>query len=414
MKRADVCCALGVVLLACISCAMTEQAASPSLQSMQTVRPEANTLAGGRFLDWGSYELEIGRDASYVRLIPDRGATGKYGIHLNATKLLEAGPCYDCLTTSNLHLLPNGDVSIDISITHPYTDRRYTGFDVRGIIMFPASQPFPDPELSELVGLPPHPIVARIASHEKGDAELMNPDGWTTIWSPDVDELWVPWDQIEEGDYPILKYYKGKYASGDNLGVINAFRRFHSNENRHMFEVGKTVTRTYVIRPPASGPIKASYAICAHWAPATNTPVVDPATDFPAVASSPTPYEFTISQDAPMDPDKETTESAKHLHYHIKAWYTDSSSWIVSLPDLGHVCNPGGEFEPYPGGEPDEYYFCGFCPDPFDQIPGYLPADCPYVCRLEMRDPEHVWGAGKPLGTDFYIFKIAIEASDGE
>jgi len=404
------------VLVAGISCGIPEQPASPGLQRPETKESGSawqNVRTG--YLDWGEYGIEIGRDGSYVRVTPGRSAEGNYGIHLNATKLLEAGPCFNCLSTSNLHMLSSGDVSIDISITHPYTDPRYTGFDVRGIIMFPASQLFPDPELREAAGL--EPLVGwlvRIASSDKGDAELVNPDGWTTIWSPDVDDLWLPWDEIEDGDYPILKYYQGKYASGENLGVINAFRRFHSNETRHMFEVGKTVTRTYVIRPPTSGPIKASYAICAHWAPATNVPVSDPASDFPPEANSPTSYEFTITQDAPMDPDVEHTKSAEHLHYHIKAWYSDSLSWVVALTDVACATNPGGQFEPYPGGEPDEYYFCGFDPAPYDDIPGYLPADCLYICRLEMRDPEDVWGAGMPLGTDFYVFKIAIEASDGE
>jgi len=417
MKATALCLVVVALLVEALSCAMGDHPTAPGLDPMPQAAVEpARDQASGRYVDWGTYNIEIASDASCVRVVPERSASGKYGIHLNATKLLEAGPCYDCLSTGNLQLLPNGDVSIDISITHPYSDARYTGFDVRGIIMFPASQDFPDVELRKAAGWDDNygGYVIRIASNEKGDAELMNPDGWTTIWSPDVEELWHSWDQIEEGDYPILKYYPGKYASGDNLSVISPFRRFHSNETRHMFEVGKTVTRTYIIRPPASGPIRASYAICAHWAPATNIPVTDPAADFPPEANSPTPYEFTITQDEPIDPDDISWESAKHLHYHIKAWNSNLSSWVVTLLDIGCISNPGGQFEPYPGGQTDEYYFPGFTALPWENIPGCLPNDCLYVVRLEMRDPEHVWWPAIPLGTDFYIFKISIEASDGE
>jgi len=417
MKITQFCLLFSFVLTFCMSCAVSTDPVLANLPTVQLTDSELIPQAiASCYLDWGTYDLEIASDATCVRVKPARNPSGKYGIHLNATKLLEAGPCYDCLSTGNLKLLPNGDVSIDISITHPYSDARYTGFDVRGIIMFPASQNFPDVELRKAAGWDDNygGYVIRIASSEKGDAELMNPDGWTTIWSPDVEELWGVWDQIEEGDYPILKYYAGKYASGENLSVISPFRRFHSNETRHMFEVGKTVTRTYIIRPPASGPIKASYAICAHWAPATNVPVSDPALDFPPEANSPTPFEFTITQDEPIDPDDISWESAKHLHYRIKAWNSDLSSWVVTLLDIGCISNPGGQFEPYPGGEPDEYYFAGFTALPWENIPGCLPADCLYVFRLEMMDPEHVWWPELRLGTDFYIFKIAIEASDGE
>ena len=71
-------------------------------------------------------------------------------------KLLEGGPCFDCVSVSNVHMTTEGNVSVDVSITHPYDNPVYTGFDVRGIIMFPASQVVPDDDIRALAGLPPH------------------------------------------------------------------------------------------------------------------------------------------------------------------------------------------------------------------------------------------------------------------
>jgi hypothetical protein len=107
----------------------------------------------GTNIPWGYYDLEIARDGSYAHIIPNRTVNWRWGIHLNAVKLLEQDPCTKCISTSNVHKLPNGDVSVDITITHPYKNPMYTGFDVRGIIMFPASQYIPDQELREKAGI---------------------------------------------------------------------------------------------------------------------------------------------------------------------------------------------------------------------------------------------------------------------
>ncbi|HDS30175.1 MAG TPA: hypothetical protein ENN67_03940, partial [Firmicutes bacterium] len=383
------------------------------------VSAEADTCQSGNFggwKSWGNYKLVIDREGAFGSFVPDRSANKKeynWGIHLNVLKLLESEPCSNCLTLSNIHKLPDGDISVDISITHPYPNHlEFTGFDVRGIIMFPASQLFPDNDLRQAAGYDPWiPWFVRIANHEKGDAELMNPDGWTTIWGEWEDpnsEPYAAFHKLTEGDFPILKYYPGKYATGENLSMISAFKRYYSDETRYMFEPGKTVTRTYIIRPPSTGPIQASYAIYAHWAPATVSPVTNPELDFPPEANAPMPYEFWITQDEVLDPDMPMIERASHIHFHIKTWHIKYDKyWLVGACDIAFVNNVGGGIWPHPSREPDDYWQWPWFPEPYVYIPGYLPGLCTYLYRCEVYHPDN---QGPPrLGSDYYIVKFEID-----
>jgi hypothetical protein len=303
---------------------------------------------------------------------------------------------------------------MDVSLTHPYPGYpQYTGFDVRGIIMFPSSQYYPDDELRLKAGYNPYqgPWHHRFAWSEKGDAELMNPDGWTTIYAPDFDnDFYMYYYPLQDG-YPIFDYYKGKYASGENLGTINAFIRFYSNENRHMFEVGKTVTRTYIIKPPASGPIQASYAIYAHWAEPLKMPVTNPAQDFGPDANSPMPYDFQVIQDGVIDPDAPNHEQAKHLIWHIKTWSIPMKYWTADMVDLPYLHPEGEPFQNHPNGQPDDYLMPGINVESYAHIPGGTPGKWPVLFRLFIHDPEIP--SGPWLGMDWYILDVDIGVLDG-
>jgi hypothetical protein len=416
------------VLFACIGCAQggADVPVTPGLDSRLGTTVESGDRAdrAGRYVNWGVYQLEIARDGSYGHVIPDRTASAAYGYHVNAVKLLEVAPCTNCIKLSNIHVLANGDVSVDVTLVHPWPEypiaNRYcTGFDVRGIIMFPSSQLIPDNDLRARAGLEPWgdgSWFRRYASSDKGDAELMNPDGWSSAWAPDNYNSDF---RVEKG-LPIFTYYPGKFASGENLGTINAFKRYWTNEKRHMFENGKSATRTYVIRPPAQGPIKASYAVYAHWAPPTNVPVLDPVIDFPPEANSPLPYEFQVEQTGILDPD-EPYPGAKNgslIRWHLKTWSLDSSLWDMTEVDLLYTCSlDGGPWLPSPDGEPDTYYFEGFCTDGYKELgecePDALPGEWPYIFTFWVFDPDDPQYP-IPLGKDFYIIKVAIDEIDGD
>ena len=60
--------------------------------------------------------------------------------HLNALNLLEQGQCHNCVSIEKVTKLGNGLVDVDASITHPFPGlAQYTGFDVKGIVMFKGS-----------------------------------------------------------------------------------------------------------------------------------------------------------------------------------------------------------------------------------------------------------------------------------
>lgn len=408
-----------MVLILLNSCGGQSPVDSPIEPEILNQAVIASDSVSGQYIPWGYYDLEIARDGSSVEIIPNRTANVKWGFHLNVLKLLEVDPCSDCLSISNVHLLPDGDLSMDVSITHPFDLKEYTGFDVRGIIMFPSSQYLPDDDLRTAAGFGPYDpgypnehthFLARWSSYEKGDAELINPDGWTMIWAPDFVKDFL-WFDLAEG-LPIFEYYPGIYSSGEEIGTVNAFIRFYSNETRHMFEAGATVTRTYLIRPPATGPIEACYAIYAHWAPPSVMPVMNPIVDFPLKANSPMPYESWITQEQVIDPDAPATVSAEFIHWHLKFWDPNAGPLIGDINNLPYFEGNGGLIKPHPEGQPDDYYLETFTVFVYTMIPGALPGEYAYLFRIEVRDPDNP-NYPIPLGTDWIIKKIQIEAPDG-
>ena len=375
----------------------------------------------GKYLNWGYYRLTIARDGSYAELVPSRSSQYDYytyGHHINALKLLEGSPCSNCVSVSNVHLLPDGNLSVDVSITHPFHNPVYTGFDVRGIIMFPASQHLPDDELRAEAGLGPYTGAGLtiFSSSKKGDAELVNREGWTKIWNP-VDGFGF-WTEIGTG-FPIFDYYQGKFASGENIGTLNPYIRFHSNETRHMFEVNKTVTRTYIIKPPAEGPIEACYAVYAHWAQPDVTPVTNPAADFPLIANSCMPYELEFFQDGVIDPDAPFDVQAKHIRIHMKHWgvipleIDTYDYWEMTQCDFVDF-STATQFRPHWSGEADTYG-----PEIFDAwdyctyLPNHFPGTLPVIFHVEIDDPIKPFGIGD-VGAEWWIMDVQFGALDGQ
>jgi len=395
------------------------------------------SLSHGSWACWGLYDLEIASDGSYAHVIPDRMATARerWGWDLNAVKLLEDGPCHDCLSTSNVHRLPNGDISIDVTLTHPWpeipVENLYcTGFDVRGIVMFPASQYFPDNDLRIRAGKEPWhegdgSFIHRYSTHLKGDPELMNPDGWLSIWN--ADDWWYDFRPLGEG-LPIFEYYPGRFSSGEELGTINGYKRYYTNENRHIFEVGKSATRTYIIRPPSQGVIHAAYAVYAHWALPTVTPVTDPAVDFPPEANSLLPYECWVTQERPLDPDpplgswENALYNGPFVHFHIKTWQEIGKySMGYNEWDVPYLVAMTGAWHEDPE-NPDEYYFGKQGEPVFDsrgyidlneQEPDTFPGSWPYIVRWQIYPPREGVG-GDVEATEYFIFNIEYEENDGE
>jgi hypothetical protein len=278
------------------------------------------TQIDNRYKLWGEWTFEFNEAHDNVDVIPNR----ELDFHFNALKFLEAGPCYDCVRIDKITPGSEPDtIFLDVTIRNPFPDGNlaYVGFDVKGILMFPATYFCAG---SGAKGAYPwqvdFPITKensiRISWKEWGDPEVLNPDGYSYRWSPAYME--AGW----EGEIPILQYYEGKYASGTPNAHINAHKNYYTQEQRHMFYPGIETTRTYEIYLPP-GPVIAAYAVEACWEPPDVLPVTVPADDFPLNANQAEPYyfDFIVNNNMPI------TEPSPGCCGH----YQDCTDWVVTF-----------------------------------------------------------------------------------
>ena len=83
---------------------------------MSATTPRSSHSGTGNRIVWGLWKISISADRSTVDVVPDR--TG--GMHFNLVRLLEVHPCSDCLRFSNVKLFPNGELSVDLTVIHPF------------------------------------------------------------------------------------------------------------------------------------------------------------------------------------------------------------------------------------------------------------------------------------------------------
>jgi hypothetical protein len=240
---------------------------------------------------------------------------------------------------------------LSVQITHPFPGlRRYTGFDVKGIVMFQGSREFDlNPPSS-----PFYPENYRVSSRLLGDPELLNADGYTFRWCPEFDI---------GSSMPIFNYWPGKYSNGTPTANVNGFLNYYSDENRHMFECDASLSRTYHIWLPP-GPLVVGYAVEACWEPPLVNPVINPAEDFPITANQPEPYYFNVVIN---DGQPVTDEDCCNWEYDLPNWSVhqaraEMNLWHFPLPPdswggyfsvLTHVDNFN-----YDGGGPG--IMCGY------------------------------------------------------
>jgi hypothetical protein len=294
------------------------------------VRPvqEARAIYDERYRLWGEWIWHIPETHDRVDLVPRRDSR----VHLNVLKWLEED-CGNCLEITNIK--NNGDSTIDLTvrIRHPKPGHpEFTGFDVKGIIMFNGSL-----ELPSAKPLPPYPEPYRISWRGMGDPDVLNADGYTLRWSP-----WY-----SGSSNPLLSYWPGKYSSGTPTANLNAFLNFYTDEDRHMFTCNGIVSRTYHIYLPP-GPLVAGYAVEACWVAPEKTPVTDPASDFPFSANQDEPYHFdlVINNNEPITHHPccgfDQDDECKDMHVEVLQWGGVSVSILVTQmppPDYGQGHN---------------------------------------------------------------------------
>ena len=317
--------AIGIAVLGCARDVAAPVA--PDSLAPETALAQSNHADEGPYRLWGEFVFYINSDHDQVDVVPKRNAH----FPLNALKFLE-DYCKDCLQIESIRNNGDGTIDLTVRITHPFNGfPQFTGFDVKGIIMFNGSYEYPKFENSEAI--PVQGTSFRISWKELGDPEVLNADGYTFRWSPTYDS---------GSNQPIFNYWEGKYASGVPTAHINAFLNFYSSEERHMFAHDRSVTRTYHIWLPP-GPVVAGYAVEACWEPPSVTPVTDPLTDFPITANQPEPYVFKIiaNNGEPVTDCDECCWGCDEQRLFFRQWSEPLCNWeLLRLPppkSVGHA-----------------------------------------------------------------------------
>ena len=219
---------------------------------------------------WGYYMVEVSEDHQDVSVIPLRNASQ----HFNVLNYLESSPCTNCLKIVTKDFPGGGVIDFGIQMRHPFPGQTYfSGFDVRGIAIFNASGTFPINNL-------------KYSIRETGDAEIVNPDGYTHLYHVATQG---------SGTNGAQGYVKGSMSSPQAPdGTLNAYKNFYTSDNRNFFLAGDVLQRTYRVDPPV-GAFVFGYAVDANWAPPQTQPVENVPDDFGLNANSPEAYDISVT-----------------------------------------------------------------------------------------------------------------------
>jgi len=287
-----------------------------------------NLSENDRYL-WALGEAEFNTDTGQIELIPARDSQ----IHYNILTFLENGPCFNCIQITNTEEL--GSVpgwAFDIRITHPFDDPRFTGFDVRMVLIFRATWHW---EYSEI-------YMSNLAS---GNPELINADGMTCLYQSWTEGM---------GPMGLQGYQAGNWATEYYPGSdLNGFVRYESDftdNTRNAFLAGDSVTNTLEIQFPPDFPTvwRLGYAVDASYAPPAGTG--EDLSDFPPEANCPEPYDIVISK---MNVGGGMDSYGGSVILKIKVYEHDSDvshlAPVIEAPDICHDLVTA-KFSGYEGG----------------------------------------------------------------
>jgi hypothetical protein len=222
---------------------------------------------------WGYYQAYADPQANKIDMVPLRSVA----THWNTLNWLEKSPCKNCVKVTKIEDGSPGVKQCTVEITHPFSNKNFTGFDVRGIALFNQGYWFPVAGLS-------------IPDHGTGNGQFGYPDGYTTLYNSTT---------TGSGPNGLQGFMKGKFASTTAPNsTLNGFLRFESTDpgnTRNAFYAGESISRVYPIWMPKN-PFVFGYAVDACWANPTTKPVTDPMNDFPPEANCSEPWKITLNQ----------------------------------------------------------------------------------------------------------------------
>jgi len=278
-------CLVSLAMLALLA-ACAGNPASPPIQSESAIR---ESLAGENPHSLvGYWFVIVDTQERSVEVVPVRTTA----MHLNVTGVLNVTMGVSAKGAPGGDP-PNGLFSLDVTLKHPFAAKpKFSGFDVKGILMTPGSV--------DLGG----PIFAGLT-----DTRLMNADGYTRWWNP-----------TEFTKAGVFGYTPGNLAIGatskltatvnpyklfcDRLGATDSLalvvaEPMDSDYGRAVFTAGASNTRRYLIQFEMNpGPqIAFGYAVDCSWSPPNPNPPVNVPDDFPIEANQPEAYAIDIKTD---------------------------------------------------------------------------------------------------------------------
>ncbi|HEX9744402.1 MAG TPA: hypothetical protein VGB30_03150 [bacterium] len=240
----------------------------------------ASEYDGQRFL-WGYYEMAFDPVSSQMEIVPLR----ETAFHANVVQFLQAPyPLGIGVAIDSTDKIGQGELDVTVSITHPFDDPYYTGFDVRGIFIG--------------LGTSKSTYDTSLTYAAPSEARLLNADGYTRWWNP-----------VEFPIPGLLGFTPGALGNNTTFTTkLNPFKVFADHlgpQSEYVIPPGsrneftttmKTNSRQYKLRFPLLGgiaQIKYNYAVDASWV----DPVGDPTdlNSFPLDANIPEPYQITVA-----------------------------------------------------------------------------------------------------------------------
>jgi len=331
--------AITVFLVLCIipACSFSQSSIVPDPNEEASVKTPAVSLPQSNRWAWDIGLYRVSEDHLTLEKLIIRSPD----LHYNINMFVEPPSCSYCLTLGKPKIDPDGSIEIKVTLRHPFLAQpKYTGFDVRGTIMFPATRYWKTKGYMYTVYQYPvfeGKIPLYFSRSEDGGAQLLNADGYTFYLFPGL-------DLGPEFDQPVFNYSKGVHAYGpDPDSTVNGFKLFTNDPQRRMFKVSDVISRIYHIAPP-EGEFVFGYVVDASWAPPTKTPVTDPLNDFPFYANCEDGYVLESKQLTPFKTGGfyggyEVAET-KFLAYSND----DATMWAINsrvvCPDLAPPENP--------------------------------------------------------------------------
>ncbi|HDS30540.1 MAG TPA: hypothetical protein ENN67_05785, partial [Firmicutes bacterium] len=269
---------LSLIFSVTVSCSATDSPASPNIlnnssEIITKVSSDYDLTKSKRVL-WGYFDATMNTKTGEINVVPVRDTQQ----HHNILLFLEKTQCTHCLQIFDATPLTGvPGWSFEVQIHHPFNEQLFRGFDVRGIVMLPASWEWP---MSE----------RRMSNLSAGDPELINADGMTALYNPSTAGF---------GPLGLFGYQKGNAATIiPPDGVLNAYKSYESDipdNTRHVFNADDTIIRTFEIQFPEEFPAvwRFGYAVDASWAMPSGSG--DEISDFPPEANCPEPYRVDIS-----------------------------------------------------------------------------------------------------------------------